>query len=316
MWLSTFLSLIRTLLFGWIWSLRDLLRALWGLFRVRLGKDSDTPKPINCFPIIHPAFVRPDPLLYSQRSLMAQGLAVTWDNPDIQLFENGVPVSSAQLETSTTYDVQIRVWNNSLEAPVVQMPVHLSFLDFGIGTEPIPVGSTIVDVGVKGSPSQPGFATIPWTTPATPGHFCLQALLDPADDLDFTNNLGQENTDVAQATSPADFSFTLRNNTQRTRSYRFELDSYVIPDLLPCSFVEGSKSDLLDRHRRKDHPVPLGFVTTIDPESPTLTPNESVVVKVSVTPPAGFAGEQSVNVNVFYELGFAGGVSLTVSKGV
>src|SRR5688572_16425199 len=30
---------------------------------------------------------RPDPLLYSQFFLMAQGLAVTWDNPDIWITE-------------------------------------------------------------------------------------------------------------------------------------------------------------------------------------------------------------------------------------
>ena len=315
MWFATLLSLIRTLLFGWIKSLCELVQFLCEFFRIRF-KDKDTPKPIHCFVVDHPAFMRPDPLIYSQRALIAQGLAVTWDNPDITLFLGGVPVSSSQLETSTTYDVQIRVWNNSLEAPVVHMPVPLSFLDFGIGTEPIPVGTARIDVGVKGSPSQPAFVSIPWTTPATPGHFCLQALLDPADDLDFTNNLGQENTDVAEATSPAEFSFTLRNNTKTARVYRFEIDGYSIPDLLPCSFVQTSSQSLLDRHRRRDHPLPTGFTATVNPPSPTLAPNETVVVNVSVTPPATFVGRQRVNVNAFHQSGFAGGVTLEVTKGV
>ena len=315
MWFATILSLIRTLLFGWIQSLRDLLQMLCEFLRIRF-KDTDTPKPIHCFPVDHPAFMRPDPLIYSQRDLIAQGLAVTWDNPDIILFLGGVPVSSSKLETSTTYDVQIRVWNNSLEAPVVHMPVHLSFLDFGIGTEPIPVGTARIDVGVKGSPSQPAFVTIPWTTPSTPGHFCLQALLDPADDLNFANNLGQENTDVAQATSPAEFSFTLRNNTKTTRRYIFEVDSYSIPDLLPCDFVKNSGQSLLDRHRRGDHPLPTGFTATVNPLSPTLAPNETVEVKVLVTPPDSFAGRQRVNVNAFHQNSFAGGVTLEVTKGV
>jgi hypothetical protein len=315
MWFATILSFIRTLLFGWIQSLRDLVQMICEFLRIRF-KDTDTPKPIHCFPVDHPAFMRPDPMIYSQRALMAQGLAVTWDNPDIILFLGGVPVSSSKLETSTTYDVQIRVWNNSLEAPVVHMPVHLSFLDFGIGTEPIPVGTARIDVGVKGSPSQPAFVTIPWTTPSTPGHFCLQALLDPADDLNFGNNLGQENTDVAQATSPAEFSFTLRNNTKNTRVYRFEVDAYSIPDLLPCDFVKNSGQNLLDRHRRGDHPLPTGFTAAVNPVSPTLAPNETVVVKVLVTPPDSFAGRQRVNVNAFHQNGFAGGVTLEVTKGV
>src|SRR5262245_53761864 len=247
--------LFRTLLFGWVRSVKDLFKVIKNV--IERKKHRDDPKgPQHCFPVDNPALMRPDPLLYSQRALLAQGLAVTWDNPDITLFKGGVPVSSSELETSTTYEVRIRVWNNSLEAPAIQLPVHLSYLDFGIGTEPIPIGSTKIDVGVKGSASQPALVSMSWTTPATTGHYCLQVLLDPADDLDFTNNLGQENTDVAQATSPAQFSFTLRNNTPRARHYRFELDAYVIPDLLPCSFVEDNKAILLERHKREGHPVP------------------------------------------------------------
>ena len=122
--------LFRTLLFGWVFSLIQLFKVICNLLRER--KKRDQKRPLHCFPINNPAFMRPDPFLYSQRSLMAQGLAVTWDNPDIVLFKGGVPVSSSELETSTTYDVQIRVWNNSLEAPVVHMPVHLSYPASGL----------------------------------------------------------------------------------------------------------------------------------------------------------------------------------------
>ena len=55
------------------------------------------------------ATVRPDPLIYSQPYLMAQGLAVTWDNPDIELFEDGVAVSSSALKPDHPYEVQVRV---------------------------------------------------------------------------------------------------------------------------------------------------------------------------------------------------------------
>ena len=259
--------------------------------------------------------MRPDPLLYSQQFLIAKGLAVTWDNPDITLSKGGVPVSSSELETATTYDVNVQVWNNSFEAPVVHMPVHLSFLDFGIGTVPIAVGSGTVDVGVKGSPSQPGFVSIPWTTPSTPGHYCLQVLLDPADDLDPTNNLGQENTDVAKAASPASFSFTLRNNTKRVRRYRFEADAYVIPAIPDCSTIPDRRHDTMDRHRRDAHPVPPGFVVQIIPDTPTIAPGVAVVVQVSVTPPAAFVGRQPINVNAFHDGGFAGGVTLVATRG-
>ena len=305
--------LFRTLLFGWVFSLIQLFKVIRNLLRERKKRDQKTP--LHCFPINNPAFMRPDPFLYSQRSLMAQGLAVTWDNPDIVLFKGGVPVSSSELETSTTYDVQIRVWNNSLEAPVVHMPVHLSYLDFGVGTEPIPVGSTKVDVGVKGSASQPAFASVPWTTPSTPGHFCLQVLLDPADDLNFTNNLGQENTDVAQATSPAAFSFMLRNNTKRTRQYRFELDAYDIPPQPECGSPGAQHDVILERHRLANHPVPAGFSIAITPDAPMIVPGARVVMQIVVTPPGGFIGRQPININCFHDGGFAGGVTLFVTKG-
>jgi len=265
-------------------------------------------------PIDHPAFVRPDPMIYSQRALMDQGLAVTWDNPDITLLKGGVPVSSSELEPATTYEVRSRIWNNSLDAPVIGMPVHLSYLDFGIGTDPIPVASSTVDVGVKGSAQQPAFVSIPWTTPATPGHFCLQVLLDPFDDTDRSNNLGQENTNVVAAHSPAAFSFVLRNDTQEDRTYRFELDGYEIPQQLPCGDRREDQAVLLERHRRTNHPVPSGFSVQITPTNPTLAPGDAISIGVTVEPPAGFHGRQPINLNAFHGQGFAGGVTLTTVK--
>jgi hypothetical protein len=231
------------------------------------------------------------------------------------LLLNGVPVSSAELLPATTYDVQARIWNNSVDAPVVGMPVHFSFLSFGVGAQSTAIDSTTVDVGVKGSADQPGFATVAWTTPATPGHFCLQALLDPVDDADPSNNLGQENTDVVEAQSPAEFAFQLRNNTPLPHRYRFELDGYALPTRAPCDEGLDTKA-LLDRHRRAAHPVPDGFTVTITPDSPTLQPSEAVDIQASIEPPAGFTGRRSINMNAFHEHDFAGGVTLTVVKEV
>ena len=77
---------------------------------------------------------RPDPMIYSQQYLMSKGLAVTWQNPDIHLELGGVPVDSSDLKPNTTYDVIARIWNNALDAVVVNMPVDFSFPSFGIGT--------------------------------------------------------------------------------------------------------------------------------------------------------------------------------------
>jgi hypothetical protein len=258
--------------------------------------------------------VRPDPLIYCQRQLIEQGFAVTWDNPDITLLKSGVPVSPTELDPNTTYEVRAQIWNNSLEAPVVAMPVRLSYLDFGIGTEPIPIAIAAVDVGVKGSAEQPAFVSIPWTTPPTPGHYCLQVLLDPADDSNRANNLGQENTDVGLAHSPATFTFTLRNSTKRDRTYRFETDAYEIPARPTCTSGPPDQAALLARHRRELHPVPAGFVVQIAPSAPVLAPGAAATITVTVEPPPAFLGRQAININAFHGQVFAGGVTLTTVK--
>ncbi|CAN5551209.1 hypothetical protein BH20ACI3_BH20ACI3_32370 [soil metagenome] len=312
MFWSRLASLLRVIIYGWLVALCQFVKLLCELCRKKCLHPPKTP--LECLQVDHPAFVRPDPLLYSQPYLRAQGLAVTYDNPDISLSKGGVPVGSHNLEPATTYEVTARIWNNSLDAPVIGMPVHLSFLDFGVSNEPILIASGAVDVGVKGSASQPGFVTIPWTTPATPGHFCLQVLLAPADDTNRANNLGQENTDVVAAQSPAIFEFTLRNDTRKARRYHFEVDAYEIPTLPKCDGATPDTRELIKRHQPASHPVPAGFVVKIEPPTPALDPGVSVTITVSVEPPAGFVGNQPLNINAFHEQGFAGGVTLTTVK--
>jgi hypothetical protein len=270
-------------------------------------------------PIRDPAYVKPDPLIYSQYFLAAKGLAYTWDNPDITLFHNGIPVPSSQLQAATTYQVRARVWNNSTECPVVQMPVHLSFLSFGMGTVSHPVGTTKIDVSVKGGAVNPAFVTLPWTTPPEAGHYCLQVLLDPADDLEFGNNLGQENTDVGVAHSPALFTFQLRNDTRRQHDYTFQVDGYTLPARPPCGDAKGGREQRLARHRRGAHPLPAGWAVDLQPTTPTLAPGDEITVTATVTPPDDFRGRQAVNVNAYYHAyhddQMAGGVTMYVTRG-
>ena len=56
-------------------------------------------------------------MTYTQRYLREQGLAVTWDNPDIQLYREGVAVSSTLLEAGTEYEIGAQIWNNSTSVP-------------------------------------------------------------------------------------------------------------------------------------------------------------------------------------------------------
>jgi hypothetical protein len=256
----------------------------------------------RCVPINDAAFRRPDPLLYSQQDLIARGYAVTWNNPDIEIHRNGAPVNSWELAAGTEYDVIARIWNNSTEAPIIALSVQL---------------------GVKGGPDHPAFATITWRTPSESGHYCLQVEVEPVDDLNFRNNLGQENTDVRQAQSPAEFEFTLRNATQNDDVFRFEVDTYTIPDLPSCEELgEGGRQSrrtdarllapVPTNHDRGNYQMPAGWSLEIDPITPRLASGDKVIVHVRISPPAGFTGQKSFNINAFNEHGFAGGVSLTV----
>src|SRR5690349_5848257 len=116
-------------------------------------EDSGSPS-VYLPPII---YKRPDPLIYSQFYLMAQGLAVTWDNPDIWITElpagdgSMAPVSPNALQPNHVYRVHALIHNGSTEAPAVGMPVIFSFLSFGIGVTSTPFGLTPVTLPVKGA---------------------------------------------------------------------------------------------------------------------------------------------------------------------
>jgi hypothetical protein len=324
---------------GILVALADLLRNLW---RWLTRKHRPRERCECCVDLPPSVYRRPDPLLYSQTYLMAKALAVTWDNPDIQLFRNGSPVASSGLLPDTEYAVRIRVWNGSFHAPAAGLPVHLLYLSFGAGVVSHPVGTTFVDLGVKGSAQCPAFAQLTWRTPAAPGHYCLQARLDWADDANPDNNLGQENVEVGVAHSPATFNFTVGNRVAIARRFQIEVDAYTVPGPGPCDEEIGppppgtrergaAPSRLAESQARweralKDqayglHPVGEGWSIAIDPAEFGLDAGEERPVSVSIEPtdPA-FAGRQPFNVHVFATgpqdaRRLVGGVTLYVERG-
>jgi hypothetical protein len=321
-------TLVRTLLYGWFLALLKLLRGAWAvlvLWLRRIEASEQDPRGTqhdDCINIDNPAFHRPDPCIYSQQYLMALGLAVTWDNPDIAILLNGVPVPEHELLPDTEYEIDATVWNNSYEAPVVGLPVHFSYLSFGVATENHLIGTAVVDLGVKGGPNYPAHALIPWKTPPAPGHYCVQVLLDPPDDLEPRNNLGQNNLDVVAAHSPATFSFSVRNDTPRPERYSFEVDTYTLPATTACpTKLPRRRPSQTERiaaaqalHDPAAHPVPPGWTVELTPSPFTLDPGQEVDVSAVITPAAGFTGQQAFNVRAVHGAGPAGGVSLIVTK--
>ena len=145
-----------------------------------------------------------------------------------------VSVASHELQPNHVYRIHARIYNGSLEAPAVGLPVFFSYLTFGIGIVPTLIGVTAINLPVKGAMGHPQEAFHDWRTPPAAGHYCIQVGLFWADDIEPGNNIGQENVDVKKLTSPATFQFALRNDAPVTRRFRLEIDAYTPPALPPC----------------------------------------------------------------------------------
>jgi hypothetical protein len=338
-WLSNIGGILWTVLTGWIRGIVVFVRRLCALVRVacdrrHLPGRADRGADSRCVPIKHPAYHKPDPLIYDQYYLMNLGLAVTWDNPDIELRHNGTTVPSSAIRPDTEYEIVARIWNGSTTAPIVGLDVHFSYLSFGIGTVSHPIGVSTVDLGVKGGIGCPAFASIRWRTPATPGHYCIQVAFEWLDDANPLNNLGQENLAIVTAHSPADLTFPVRNSDRIHRTLAFEVDTYEVPQPLPCDHVQRpSRRDLLrrsvqpmnerlypslpepvrTRHERAAYPLPRGWHVELSPAQLSLDPSQEATVDVSIVPPAGFTGRQKINIRAVDETFIAGGITVEVA---
>jgi len=325
--LKVLLHVLRTLAYGWVLDLADIVKRLLEALKkliayLKLPHADRDEAHKGCDTIDNPAMHRPDPCIYSQEYLLKLGLPVTWDNPDIVIRKGGVPVPENALEPDTDYVIEATIWNNSYEAPAVGLSVGFSFLTFGVATVATAIGGTSVNLGVKGGVNHPALAHMPWRTPPTPGHYCLQVKLDWPDDVNPGNNVGQNNLDVVTPQSPAVFHFTLRNNIGKQDWFAFEVDTYTIPTLPECPTQIGPDDRgpfperlrrIKARHDKSLFPVPAGWIVTITPPQVSLVPDAEVDITVSITPPAAFAGTKQFNVNANHGAGYAGGVSLIVS---
>ncbi len=270
----------------------------------------------------------PDPLIYSQPWLQAHGLAYTWDNPDIRLelaAASGTVVDAHALAPDTAYRVRARIWNGSPTAPIANLPIELSYLDFGIGGVAVPIGATTVDLPVKAAVGTTAIATVDWRTPTAPGHYCLQVRILWPHDADAGNNLGQHNVDVKSLNSPhAAFTVPVRNTARWPLRVRLAVDAYTLPGLRPCPPEErGGDPDAKARRRRRvraehgigTHPIPDGWTVAVEPavEAFELEAGQERKVGVVITAPDGFAGRKAFNINGFVDETLLGGVTLAVT---
>jgi hypothetical protein len=260
-------------------------------------------------------------MLYAQYWLMSQGIAVTWDNPDIQIYDlQGNPVPPEGLIPDRDYEVIVRIWNGSYGAPAVGLGVNLSYIHIGFGNAQTSVGTNTANLGVKGSAHCPAFAKFIWHTPTTKGHYCLLALLIWPDDANSNNNLGQKNTLVGVTHSPAQFVFTVTNEATIARRFDMEADMYAIPNLPPCLEADPptrekvlatrtagryaeSEAHWITTFQNQGYgrfPVTREWNITINPLNFDLAPGNSQEVKVLIEFTNGkFVGTQPFNIHGF-----------------
>lgn len=85
---------------------------------------------------------RPDPAIYSQEEQFAQGLASTWDNPDI--------ITNKWPPWSLSHEVKTTVRNLSPDTNAVNVVVNLFTSAFGIGMSRTLLSTQIVDISYQG----------------------------------------------------------------------------------------------------------------------------------------------------------------------
>jgi len=232
------LFLVVLLLKIWEW-LRELLRK-----RNLYQEEREEP----CGRLPEAIIRRPDPCIYSQRLLQSQGLPVTWNNPDIWIARadspGNVEPDSYHLIEDTAYIVSVQVHNASTDL-ALGVRVRLNYRPWSFNSPEL----TPVETDANGNevfrfvdvmPMSSTVTQFNWHTPKLePGqevrHFCLQASLFHPLDVNTSNNMGQENTNVYSANPghvvPGEvltMAIPLFNYARRRQRFRFEATIYEV----------------------------------------------------------------------------------------
>jgi len=155
----------------------------------------------------------PDPWIYSHndRSTWDDPTdEIVWDNPDINIKLNGVTVSS--MNQNEIHDIEVTVHNRGSDSEI-PTTVTLYYAPFGGGVSWTPIGDYPVNPEHEGTDL--AYFTL---NPPIPFSACLKVVLDHIDELpeNTINNIGLENIDVIQMSSPGERSFLIGNPTNYT----------------------------------------------------------------------------------------------------
>lgn len=265
---------------------------------------------------------RPDPCIYDQFLLMQLGRPVTWDNPDIAIFSNGVEQYTYGLTVDTIYDVVIQVHNSSAEKDAPGTQVAVRWVEFGAGGQSRHhIADLVADV-----PVWPGVREVhtQWRTPATPGHYCVEVELWHPNDGNPANNLGWNNTVVQTAASEVQFPFRVFNrwvDEQPPRLPAHERDDRRPPpwNLVELVFDSYVFTDAIGEEVDPDQmfaPRPPAWPARLEPQAFHFAPEETYRdVLLIVDAPDDAVGAERFNVSAHQGGAPLGGVTVVVERG-
>jgi hypothetical protein len=145
-----------------------------------------------------------------------------WDNPEIELYnEDDNPVSSKELVALEKYTVHARV-HNGTDFDAQNVKVTFRWADCGVGQSDKvwkDIGDP-VDIDVEAHSTEN--AEVKWA-PEKTGHICVKVFIYHAEDINGSNNSGQENCKVGETSSPAKLSFYVWNPTSEPAMVHLEL---------------------------------------------------------------------------------------------
>jgi hypothetical protein len=274
-----------------------LLLKLWEclefLFHTLTLKPEEVEDPCGTIPEV--LVRRPDPSIYSQSYLAAQGLPVTWNNPDIWVAPASNPgqiePDSYHLKADFDYIVSVRASNAATDA-AIGVKVRLVYRPWSFNSPDV----TPVEVDANGdevvrtvdiAPMGSAIAQFNWHTPAVaPGeeqHFCLQAHLSHPHDVNLANNMGQENTNVHSENpgfvSPgeiAQIEVPVFNTGRLERGLRFAFDAYqiAVDDQVQVKLAKSNGRARLPLGDRLGHMLP-----TVEPREVRHPPPPIITIE-------------------------------------
>jgi len=153
--------------------------------------------------------------------LHSQGDNPTWNSPGIQLYDdsNNNPVESDNLDISKSYTIKANIYNDSGNK-AENARVTFKWAQFGVGQ---PLWTDIDTITLDVRANDKDVAEYPGWTPPRTGHICVIAQIYHVEDVETSDNIGQENCHVGTSSSPAQVRFLVYNPTDLPARVHLEL---------------------------------------------------------------------------------------------